>query len=199
MSRRTVDKIAQSRDSEGRQVIWEAVRAQAGAEFVMGDLFAETWISRHTIRTYLNCLAAGGILDKVEHPHRVGKRDAVTWRLIKDEGFYAPRLNRKGEPVTQGLGVEQMWRAMRHMKEFTPAELTLHASTDDVAVSLATVKSYCTMLLACGYLTCIQKANAHRQATYRLTRNSGPLAPQIQRVKQVFDPNSKTVYRKGAA
>ena len=50
-----------------------------------------------------------------------------------------------------------------------------------------------------GYLTCIQKANAHRQATYRLTRDSGPLAPQIQRVKQVFDPNSKTVYRKGEA
>ena len=199
MSRRPVDKIATSRDAEGRQVIWEAIRAQDGAEFSMGDLFKDTWISRHTIRSYLRALAAGGYLAKSEHPDRVGMHDAVTWRLVKGDEFYAPRVNRKGEPVTQGLGVEQMWRAMRRLKEFTAGDLALYATTDEVAVTLMTVKSYCTMLLACGYLTCIQKANAHRQATYRLTRDSGPLAPQIQRVKQVFDPNSKTVYRKGEA
>lgn len=199
MSRRTVDQIASSRDAEGRQVIWEAIRAQAGQEFNMGDLFKDSWINRHTIRSYLRALAAGGYIEKTEHADRVGLRDAVTWRLVKDEGFYAPRVNRKGEPVTQGLGVEQMWRTMRRLKEFTAGDLELYARTDDVAVTLTTVKSYCTMLLACGYLTCIQKANAHRQATYRLTRDSGPLAPQIQRVKQVFDPNSKTVYRKGEA
>ncbi|WP_353428726.1 hypothetical protein [Paracoccus denitrificans] len=198
MSRRPVDQIAQSRDAEGRQVIWEAIRAQ-NAEFVSGDLFNDTWINRYTIRSYLNSLAAAGILEKIEHPDRVGQRDSVTWRLMKDEGFYAPRVNRKGERVTQGLGVEQMWRAMRIMKEFKAVDLALHATTDEIAVSIETAKSYCTMLLACGYLACIQKANAHRQATYRLVRNSGPLAPQIQRVKQVFDPNSKTVYRKGEA
>ena len=199
MTRRPVDEIAQSRDAEGRQVIWEAIRAQGEAEFVLGDLFQDTWISRYTIRSYLNSLAAAGILEKIEHPDRVGLRDAVTWRLAKDEGFYAPRVNRKGERVTQGLGVEQMWRAMRIMKQFTASDLALHATTDEVAVPIQTVKNYITMLLACGYLACIQKANAHRQATYRLVRNSGPLAPQIQRVKQVFDPNSKTVYRKGEA
>lgn len=199
MSRRPVDEIAKSRDAEGRQVIWGAIRAQNGAEFVMGDLFSETWISRHTIRSYLNSLAAGGILLKTENADRVGRRDAVTWRLVQDEGYYAPRLNRKGNRVTQGLGTEQMWRVMRIMKEFTPAALAMHATTEHVGVSVVTAKSYCSMLLSCGYLTCIQKANAHRQATYRLVRNTGPLAPQIQRVKQVFDPNSKTVYRKGDA
>lgn len=199
MSRRPVDQIAKSRDAEGRQVIWEAIRALSSAEFVMGDLFKETWISRYTLRSYLNSLAAAGILEKTEHADRVGHRDAVTWRLIKDEGFYAPRVNRNGEPVTQGLGVEQMWRTMRVLKEFTPRDLALHATTDVIGVTDWTAKSYCSMLLACGYLICVQKANAHRQATYRLVRNSGPLAPQIQRVKQVFDPNSKAVYQKGKA
>lgn len=192
MSRRPVDQISQSRDAEGRQVIWEAIRAQDGAEFSVPDLFGDTWITASTIRSYLRCLAAAGILVRADYGH-----NNVKWQLVQDEGFYAPRVNRKGERVTQGLGVEQMWRAMRKMKEFTPSDLALHATTDEIAVTVQTVKNYCTMLLACGYLTCIQKANAHRQATYRLTRNSGPLAPQIQRVKQVFDPNSKTVYRKG--
>lgn len=199
MSRRPSDQLAKSRDAEGRQVIWDAIRAIGPGDFVMGDLFQETWISRYTIRSYLNSLAAAGILDKTEHADRVGHRDAVTWRLVHDEGYYAPRVNRNGERVTQGLGVEQMWRVMRHLREFTPQDLALHATTDDVAVAVQTAKSYCSMLLSCGYLICTQKAHAHRQATYRLVRNSGPLAPQIQRVKQVFDPNSKTVYQKGDA
>jgi Fe2+ or Zn2+ uptake regulation protein len=193
MSRRPVDQIASSRDAEGRQVIWEAIRAQGDAEFRVHDVTAATWISRHTVRSYINCLTAGGILDRRETD------DGYRWRLARDEGFYAPRLNRAGQPVHQGLGVEQMWRTMRRLKEFTVDDLKLYASTDEVAVTLATVRDYCKMLLACGFLTCIQKANADRRATYRLTRNSGPLAPQIQRVKRVFAPNSKTVYRKGEA
>lgn len=196
MSRRPVDQIARSRDAEGRQVIWETIRAQPGP-FVMGDLFRETWISRATLRSYLRALTAAGILERTEHPERVGLRDAVTWRLLQDEGHYAPRVNNKGERVTQGLGVEQMWRTMRMLKEFTSPQVAMHATTDEVQVSELTARSYCSMLLATGYLRCIQKGSGNRRATYRLVRNTGPLAPQIQRVKQVFDPNSKAVYRRG--
>lgn len=196
MSRRPVDQIAQSRDAEGRQVIWEAIRAQDGA-FIGADLGDETWISAHTIRSYLRALAAAGILERTEHPDRSGHRDSVTWRLVRDAGFYAPRVNRRGEPVTQGLGVEQMWRTMRKLREFTSRDIALHASTDVVQVSDETARSYCSMLMTCGYLRCVRKATARQRATYRLVRDSGPLAPQVQRVKQVFDPNSKTVHRKG--
>lgn len=199
MSRRPVDQIAKSRDAEGRQVIWDVIRAQGQAEFVLAGLFSDTWINKSTIRTYLRCLAAAGILEKIDHPERAGQRDAVTWRLARDEGYYAPRVTRDGRPVIQGLGVEYMWRAMRHLKEFTPRDLAAHATLDDVSVSILTAKSYISMLMSCGYLTCIQKANAHRQATYRLTRNTGPLAPQVQRIKQVFDPNQNRVYEKGGS
>lgn len=194
MSRRAVDQIAQSRDAEGRQVIWEAIRAQGDAEFTIPEIFGGTWISAATIRSYLRSLFAAGIIERTSISSNI-----VKWKLVRDDGFYAPRVNRKGEPVTQGLGVEQMWRAMRIMKEFTSGELALHATTEDVAVTVQTAKNYAGMLLACGYLVCVQKGNATRQATYRLTRNTGPLAPQIQRVKQVFDPNSKAIYRKGDA
>ena len=62
-----------------------------------------------------------------------------------------------------------------------------------------TAQSYCTMLLATGYLRVVQKANpaASKKAIYRLIRNDGPKPPMIQRVKQVFDPNTGKTYQKG--
>ena len=82
MSRRPVDQIAKSRDAEGRQVIWEAIRALSSAEFVMGDLFKETWISRYTLRSYLNSLAAAGILEQTEHAARRERRIRLLPRLL---------------------------------------------------------------------------------------------------------------------
>lgn len=56
------------------------------------------------------------------------------------------------------------------------------------------------MLLNTGFLRVVQKADPvkGRIATYRLIRNDGPKPPQIQRVKQVFDPNTGKVYQRGA-
>lgn len=192
MSRLPIDQLAKTRFAEGRQSVWGAIRAQDGL-FSARDIRVATDVHDRTIRSYLNCLTAGGILEHHE------TEDGFRWRLVNDEGAYAPRLNSRGERVTQGMGVEQMWRTMRKLKEFTSRELALAASTDDVGVSNGSAQKYCSMLLSCGYLICLEKATFERQATYRLVRNSGPLAPQIQRVKRVFDPNSRTVYPKGAA
>jgi hypothetical protein len=54
------------------------------------------------------------------------------------------------------------------------------------------------MLLATGYLRVVEKANPSQDklAVYRLIRNDGPKPPMIQRVKQVYDPNTGRVYRK---
>ena len=70
----------------------------------------------------------------------------------------------------------------------TPAELALAASTKVVAVKTATAADYLKFMLRAGYV----RRNAGRYSFVR-ARDPGPLAPQIQRVKQVFDPNSKTV------
>jgi hypothetical protein len=63
-------------------------------------------------------------------------------------------------------------------------------------VTEATAKAYLKMLLACGYLRVTKKAvPKFSQARYRLIRNHGPKPPMVQRVKQIFDPNTREVFR----
>jgi hypothetical protein len=52
------------------------------------------------------------------------------------------------------------------------------------------------MLLATGYLKVMRKADPTqgRIAKYRLVRDSGQAAPQVQRVKRVYDPNTGLVH-----
>lgn len=92
-----------------------------------------------------------------------------------------------------------MWNSMRGLVEFSPRDISAHSTTPDVRVTEWTAKSYCSMLLRAGYLRVLKKAEpaAGRQAIYRLIRNSGPKPPQIQRIKQVFDPNTGVVHRLG--
>ncbi len=87
-----------------------------------------------------------------------------------------------------------MWRTIRMVKQFTPRDLALQSSTEEVGVTEATARTYCTMLLKAKYLRVIQKAvPGKRQAIYLFVRDTGPLPPQIQRVKQVYDPNINEV------
>lgn len=169
----------------GRQEIWTAIRG-FDRDFTLQQLVDVTGANRKTTQDYLRCLVPGGIIEQVS--------DGV-FRLISDRGFHAPRLNRQGQPVTQGAGVENMWRSMRMLSQFSWQDVAIHSSTDIVSVSAGTAKTYCSMLLKCGYLRVVQKANSHgRPAVYRLIRNNGPLPPMIQRVKQIYDPNTREVF-----
>ena len=169
----------------GRQEIWTAIRG-FNRDFTLRQLVDATGANRKTTQDYLRCLIPGGIVEQVS--------DGV-FRLILDRGFHAPRLNRLGKPVTQGAGVENMWRSMQKLSQFSWQDVAIHSTTDIVTVSASTAKTYCSMLLKCGYLRVVQKANSHgRPAVYRLIRNNGPLPPMIQRVKQVYDPNTREVY-----
>lgn len=94
-----------------------------------------------------------------------------------------------------------IWRSMRMLKKFSALDLATHSNTDTVKVTEATAQSYCVMLLATGFLTVVQKAAPveGRKAIYRLIRDDGPKPPMIQRVKQVYDPNTGKVYQKAGA
>jgi hypothetical protein len=191
MSRISADKAASSREPQGRQPLWEAMLAFEGKPFSVAQIVDALYVNRRTVSSYLACLCAGGYADRQDDPD-----GPVTYRIVKaDPPYHAPRLNRKGEPVTQGAGVENMWRSMRRQGEFQPFEIAAWSSTELVQVSEKTAKTYCSMLLKAGYLRVTKKAVPGTfQATYVLIRNSGPKPPQIQRIKQVFDPNTKTVY-----
>ncbi len=184
IARKTGRKPA-SVETVGRQEIWTAIRG-FGRAFSLDELVDISKAHRRTAQDYLRCLIPGGV---------VAETMAGFYTLIEDRGFHAPRLTRQGKPVTQGAGVENMWRSMRMLSQFSYRDIAAHSTTDVVAVPETAAKAYCSMLLRCGYLRVLQKADVRgRVAIYRLIRNSGPMPPMIQRIKVVYDPNLKTSF-----
>lgn len=173
-----------------RQLMWDAMRAcETGPWFTITDIQKVTGQNKETIRTYLKCLCAGDCAERREVEPGV-----VDYRLLGAPGEAAPRLRKNGSAVDQGGGSETMWRSMRMMPEFSPRDLAAHSTTPDVGVSESTAKTYCSVLLAAGYLRVVRPAKRGRLAVYRLIRNSGPKPPMIQRVKRVYDPNTSEIW-----
>lgn len=172
----------------GRQEMWLALK-KTPDKITVSDLAARTKLHRATVQRYLQALTAGGYLR--HDPAPVGQ--PASWVLIKDVGFHAPRVRADGSAVTQGEVTEQLWTAMCGLKEFDYRDLMHGAS---IEIPEATAKDYCKRLLSAGYLRVLTTANPAlgRIARYRLIRASGPRAPQVQRVQQVFDPNTGAVY-----
>lgn len=177
-----------------RQHIWEAIRRQAN-DFTMHDIERASRIERATIQTYLIALENGGLIEPLGERKAIG--DRKHYRLVRDNGVEAPRLNRQGQPVMQSRGNENMWRTMRIMGEFSPRELALRATTPDTVVAEDAAKSYVKSLAQAGYLTVVDPGHSFirgkgaKQARYRLqaSKYTGPRPPMIQRTKSVYDPN----------
>lgn len=195
MARKPADQVAAARWPQGRQVIWTAIRALGRDDqtFTRADVWTacKREILRSTIKTYLDGLEKGGFLES-EQP---GTRLAKPYRLVDDPGAEAPRVNRKGKTVTQGLGTDAMWRTIKLLSTFTYRELALTASTAQVTIRDETAKDYCKHLAKAKLLRVVVPATPKALAQYAFakSRDPGPKAPQIQRVKRVFDPNSNTV------
>jgi hypothetical protein len=92
----------------------------------------------------------------------------------------APHLDKEGKPFPE-TDQQRMWRGLRMMKACTAVDLATA-----VSVKESVAYTYLKMLTHAGYVT---KSGDQ----YRLVRQHGPLAPMIQRVKQVYDPNLKAV------
>lgn len=192
MSRSPVDKTPKLRGEPG---FWAAICAFGTAPWTLRDIESGCNSPRHSPRKYIARLEKAGFVELVE-----GRGKVKAWRRIKDSAE-APRLRADGSPVTAGRGTAQMWLAIRMLKVFTPRELALVASTEVAAVSPETAKTYVQHLAHAGYLAIVAPAiPGHRraaatQARYRLipSRYTGPKAPQIQRVKRVYDPNLRKV------
>ncbi|KWF85011.1 hypothetical protein WL94_20305 [Burkholderia cepacia] len=177
-----------------RQRIWEAIRSQRD-DFTPYSVVRAADIDKATVHTYLQVLERGGFIEPI------GERKAISdrkhYRLVRDVGVEAPRLDRQGQPVTQSRGNENMWRTMRIMGDFTPRELAMRASTSDVSITDSTAQSYVKCLSHAGYLTIVDPGHAFirgkgaKQARYRLiaSKYTGPRPPMIQRTKSVYDPN----------
>lgn len=195
--RRAVDKMAEGGIANPRQTVWDAARKLAGEDlqkpFSLTRIVTQTGVVRKTAKDYLLSLKAAAYLDQMPF---TGDDE---WKFLRDGGAHAPRVRLDGSAVTQGSGTMNLWRSMRMLAQFTALDLSAHSTTETVTVTENTAQSYCTMLLATGYLRVVQKADPvkGRKAIYRLIRNDGPQPPMIQRVKQVFDPNTGKTYQKG--
>ena len=187
MTRRPVDQLSEEPKPQGQDGIWVEVRRLN--VFSVTDIVKATDINRKTVSDYIRRLEAGKYVEK-----HTSFEETNRYALLRDGGIHAPRLKKDGAPVTMGGGTMNMWRSMRMLGQFTPRDLAMHSTTSSVSVNDDTAKSYCSMLLKAKYLRVLRKAvPGKHQATYKFIRNTGPLPPQIQRVKQVFDPNIRQV------
>lgn len=175
---------------EPRQRIWEEVRKLR--KFGFGDLRGELSgaIQPDTIRVYLRSLVAAGYVTASLSGQR------TVYELTKDCGVEAPRLRKDGTAVTMGLAQEQLWRTLQILRTpMTPLQLAAQASTPEVRVHEVAARDYLENLCRAGYL---QRQGEGARAKYQLEpgHNSGPRAPQVQRIRQVYDPNwDRVVWR----
>ncbi|MDW7646444.1 MAG: hypothetical protein SCI25_15560 [Desulfuromonadales bacterium] len=176
MSRKPVD---QRNPLASREALWQAIRKLR--TFSPKEIRWETTCSASQVDDYLKALVAGGYVARIE-----GERGR--YELVKDPGTVAPRLRKDGTQVTMGRGRLQMWRAMRVLRRFTPVDLAANASLEEHVVAVSEAADYCQHLAKAGYL--VRRAN---QYVFPQDRYTGPQPPQIQRVKQVYDPNLRQV------
>ncbi len=166
-----------------REKLWRAIRELK--TFYGPELESKAGLdgSTYCIRDYISGLCKAGILEVVEPQQCPG--DYARYRLCRDVGVDAPRVRRDGSAVPEPAQ-QVMWRAMRVLREFGARDLVANAAMAGITIKLTTATQYCNWLARGGYLQAPRK----RSAPYRLVRDTGPKAPQVLQVKQLYDPNT---------
>lgn len=183
-------------ERETRDTLWIAIRTRR--EFTIPDLTEDCDLAYNSITRYLAALVKAGILEadavtKVPEgksfPGAAGRRR--TYRLLRDS-LDPPRIRPDGTVIDAHQGTQRMWATIRNRKVFNLADLHALSSTTQHPVARSAAMQYLKYLEYAGYVKKIEGTEIAR-ATYRLVSNTGPKAPVVQRVKQVWDPNTKKV------
>lgn len=179
-----------------RQTLWERIREIGkGKPFELADLLhAGDGVT--TSRDYIVGLQKAGYLGVITQSSTLGEK--TTWKLVKDAGIDAPRVDKHGRPITLGLAQLQMWQTLRrHKGDINARELASYASTPAVGVEERSANLYLRALRKAGYLiltaeaVVAQRNGGRALARYRLdpSRNTGPKSPMIQKTQAIYDPN----------
>jgi hypothetical protein len=165
---------------------------KADRTFTVYDVTDNAYPCDHTsVGDYLAALQKAKLVELVEEQGRKdngGDFSHRRWRLLV-AWAQAPRVNKAGQVVTQGMGVLAMWRAARVRKTFTPNELAADASVGEIVVSVDTARQYCCALVKSGHFAYVLKGKGGKTSTLRLVKDTGPHAPAITKAKVVFDRN----------
>ncbi|MFD2676047.1 hypothetical protein [Camelimonas lactis] len=165
---------------------------------VLAAVFEER--HRKTLERYAENLLAVGAIELVAIPRTGAKGSRNAYRIVH-AGEAPPVVGRIGV----GRKQQALWTAMRNLPAFSPLELSVTASTDDIAVTRELASSYIRDLLRAGYLAELSGARSpsnRLQTVYRLLprRNTGPRAPIVLRQEQAcFDVNLMRTVKKGGA
>lgn len=188
MNRRSKDAILMPAGRlTTRERLWWAMREMK--VFRVPEMARAAGVDRYKymVSDYLRGLVKAGIL-AVDAPERPGK--CATYTLMRDMGVDAPRVRRDGTLVAEPAQ-QAMWRGMKILRIFSPQDLVAHAAMAGITIKPVTALTYCQWLARGGYLTPLHaKGESPR---YRFVRDTGPKAPQILRVKTLYDVNTGVV------
>lgn len=135
-------------------------------------------------RDYLRSLKASGHVRLIQ-AHT--PRTPALFELVHDIGVDAPRVRKDGTELPAS-GRNRMWNTMRVLGVFTADELVNAASLPDAPIAISEAAYYCRWLAQGGYLA--SRGDCWQFIPAKFT---GAKAPQILRVKALFDPNLGTV------
>ncbi len=172
--------------AETRDYLWQTILKQK--TFTIGSLQSDgVKLERSSIQQYLRALCRAGYINFQEQ----GEWKENIYTLLKPVSE-PPRVRPDGSQVTQGRGRQNMWRTMRIRKVFTLNDIVALASNEEHAVAEEEAETYIRYLEKAGYIKNTD-GKSRPKATFRLIRDTGPKAPMIQRVRQVYDQNLREV------
>lgn len=161
-----------------REKIWAAMRQEKS--FTQSRIAHLAQCPQGKVQDCLKGFMAAGYVSKRV---RVRMSDKAVYDLIKDTGVEVPRLRKDGTPLPPS-GRTRMWNAMRVLGTFTIPELARAASLPDAPVSEEEAEYYCRWLRQGCYV-----AQQGEVLQFIPARFTGAKAPQILRIKALFDPN----------
>jgi len=174
-----------------RDRVWSAIRALG--EFSVADIMVLSEQRDDTALTYLRGLEKAGIVKPADSSaYAARRREFRRFRLVRDVGAHAPRVDGDGKEVTQGIGRQQLWNAMRRVGgSFGWRDLMLSCTAGHRPAE-SEAKAYVRLLARAGYLGIDRPWTSHREGRYQFirARDTGPRAPIVTRAKQVMDANT---------
>jgi hypothetical protein len=193
--RKPVHQVAAGGHLTAWSQIWADIRANR-AKFSAACIEHRTKLSLGTIRNYVKRLQAHGFIVALEDQPRGGGGwyRWTTYKLVRDVGVEAPRLQPDGSLSTAGSAIDRLWRSMRILREFSAIELAAAATTDTHSMSIAYARIYVRALHRARVLR-MTSPSGHgpgaAAARFQLVpaMNTGPKALMLQRGGAVFDPN----------
>ncbi|WP_300555179.1 hypothetical protein [Desulfovibrio sp.] len=192
MSRRAKQRTAllelAAKAPTDRELIWAAMRQLK--EFSQRDIALLSRCCRSKVQDYLKGLTRAGLVQRLNPEAKLAEE--AGYKLLKDTGIEAPRVRKDGT-LLPASGRNRMWKVMQVLKVFTEEELVDTASLPEAPIALGEAVTYCRWLARGGYL------KARQDGGWKMVpaKYTGVKAPQILRVKKLFDPNLGIVVYEG--